>query len=148
MPGQRKLLEESQEEKYAYEASSGTEWKMLLSTRAQTPYLLTAFLGQAVHSRHTRRISSLHGTDSPGEWVAYAEQTMCWNFLAAKLVKGVWKARKLYQEIAQKNPSTEHLPLRILSKEKKKRVRGRREQLIDRRQEIEGSLYIKQKFRK
>lgn len=84
------------------------------------PTLLTAFLGRAVHSRHIRRISSLHRTDTSGEWVAYAEQTMRWSFLAAKLVKGVWKARKLYQEIAQKNPSTEHLPLRILKKKKKK----------------------------
>lgn len=31
------------------------------------PILLTAFLGQAVHSRHSRRISSLHRTDTPGE---------------------------------------------------------------------------------
>lgn len=43
---------------------------------------------------------------------------MRWSFLAAKLVKGVGKARKLYQEMAQKNPSTEHLPLRILRKKK------------------------------
>lgn len=85
------------------------------------PTLLTAFLPRAVHSRHIRRISSLHRTGTPGEWVAYAEQTMRWSFLAAKLVKGVWKARKLYQEIAQKNPSTEHLPLRILRGKKKKK---------------------------
>lgn len=84
------------------------------------PTLLTAFLRWAVHSRHTRRISSLHRADTPGEWVAYAEQTMHWSFLAAKLVKGVWRARKLYQEIAQKNPSIEHLPIRILRKEEEK----------------------------
>lgn len=103
--------------------------------------LLTVFLGWTVDSRHTRRMSSLHRADAPGKWVAYTEQTMHCSFLAAKLGKGVWKAKKAISGNSSEKSIYKHLPLRILRKEKKT-VRGRREQLIDRRWD-QGKLICK-----
>lgn len=93
-PGQRKWLEKSQEKKACRLKLQVAQIKRCpFQLKHGFPNLLTACLRQAVRSR----TSSLRRAGNP-----------------AKLVKRVWRVGKLYQEIAQKNPSIKHLPRRIL----------------------------------